>query len=72
MKASERIGSIAQWRPSIILSEQVAMGQATDERLKLLGTRGLTVIDASVMPLHVCANTAAAIAEKGSDFIKED
>jgi choline dehydrogenase-like flavoprotein len=33
------------------------------------------VIDASVMPLHVCANTVAtvyAIAEKGSDLVKED
>jgi choline dehydrogenase-like flavoprotein len=53
----------------------VAMGQATGERLRVLGTKGLRVIDASVMPLHVCANTAAtvyAIAEKGSYLIKED
>ena len=52
----------------------VAMGQATDERLRVLGTKSLRVIDASVMPLHVCANTMAtvyAIAEKGSGLIKE-
>jgi choline dehydrogenase-like flavoprotein len=52
----------------------VTMGQATDERLRVLGTKGLRVIDASVMPLHVCANTVAtvyAIAEKGSGLIKE-
>jgi choline dehydrogenase-like flavoprotein len=53
----------------------VAMGQATHERLQVLGMGGLRVIDASMVPLHVCANSAAtvyAIAEKGSDFIKED
>jgi len=53
----------------------VAMGQVTDERLRVLRTKDLEVIDASVMPLHVCANTAVtvyAIAEKGSDLIKED
>jgi choline dehydrogenase-like flavoprotein len=37
----------------------VAMGQAADESLRVSGTKGLRVIDASVMPLHVCANTAA-------------
>jgi choline dehydrogenase-like flavoprotein len=52
----------------------VTMGQATDERLRVLGMKGLRVIDASVMPLHVSANPVAtvyAIAEKGSDLIKE-
>ena len=39
----------------------VAMGQAVDERLRVFGTKGLRVMDASVMPLRVCANTAATV-----------
>jgi choline dehydrogenase-like flavoprotein len=39
----------------------LAIGQATDERLRVLGTKGLRVIDASMMPLHVCANTVATV-----------
>ncbi|KAG0646445.1 Dehydrogenase mpl7 [Hyphodiscus hymeniophilus] len=57
----------------------VAMGKkgvgAVDDRLKVWGTKGLRVIDASVMPLHISGNiiaTVYAIAEKGSDMIKED
>lgn len=57
------------------------MGPKSDEtavvnaRLKVHGVTGLRVMDASVMPKMVSANTNAAtimIAEKGSDFIKED
>jgi choline dehydrogenase-like flavoprotein len=57
----------------------VAMGEkgtgAVNDRLKVWGTKGLRVVDASVMPLHVSGNIVAtvyAIAEKGSDMIKED
>ena len=57
----------------------LAMGKkgvgAVDDRLKVWGTKGLRVVDASVMPLHVSGNIVAtvyAIAEKGSDLIKED
>lgn len=57
----------------------VAMGKkgvgAVDDRLKVWGTKGLRVVDASVMPLHVSGNIVAtvyAIAEKASDLIKED
>jgi choline dehydrogenase-like flavoprotein len=57
----------------------VAMGKkgvgAVDDRLKVYGTKGLRVVDASVMPLHVSGNIVAtvyAIAEKASDLIKED
>lgn len=46
-----------------------------DERLRVRGLQGLRVIDASVMPTEVSANTQAAvmmIAEKGVDLIRED
>jgi choline dehydrogenase-like flavoprotein len=35
----------------------VATGQAVNERLKVLGTKGLRVVDASVIPLHISTNT---------------
>lgn len=57
----------------------VAMGKegvgAVDDRLKVWGAKGVRVVDASVMPLHVSGNivsTVYAIAEKASDLIKED
>ncbi|WP_244914089.1 GMC family oxidoreductase, partial [Methylobacterium frigidaeris] len=56
-----------------------SMGQGpeavVDERLRVRGLDGLRVIDASVMPTEVSANTQAAvmmIAEKGADLIRED
>ncbi|KFX92057.1 hypothetical protein O988_07453 [Pseudogymnoascus sp. VKM F-3808] len=57
----------------------LAMGKkgvgAVDDRLKVWGAKGVRVVDASVMPLHVSGNivsTVYAIAEKASDLIKED
>ena len=46
-----------------------------DNRLRVKGIKGLRVIDASVMPVIVGANTNAAcimIAEKGADMILQD
>ncbi|KAG4436057.1 hypothetical protein IFR05_008447 [Cadophora sp. M221] len=48
---------------------------AVDERLKVYGCKGVRVVDASVIPLHVSGNIVAtvyALAEKGADLIKED
>jgi len=43
-----------------------------DTKLRLRNTLGVRVIDASVFPLPITANTAAAtmmIADKGADYI---
>ena len=46
-----------------------------DPALRVIGLDGLRIVDASIMPLMVSANTQAAvlmIAEKGSDLILKD
>lgn len=50
-------------------------GACVDEHLRVRGVNNLRVIDASIMPKIVNANTNAAtmmIAERGVDFIRQD
>lgn len=50
-------------------------GGVVDARLRVYGTRGLRVCDASVMPLQISAHlqaTVYAIGEKGADMLVED
>lgn len=50
-------------------------GGVVDERLRVHGTKGLRVVDASVFPLQARGNLASlvyAVAERAADFIKED
>ncbi|KAF8860625.1 alcohol oxidase [Acephala macrosclerotiorum] len=50
-------------------------GGVVDGRLKVWATKGLRIVDASVVPLHVRGNIASvvyAVAERGADLIKED
>ncbi|CZR64279.1 related to choline dehydrogenase [Phialocephala subalpina] len=51
------------------------IGGVVDSRLRVYGTRGVRVVDASVVPLHVRGNITSvvyAVAERGADIIKED
>jgi len=56
-------------------SNAIEEGFVCDERLRVYGTRGLRVCDASVMPLQIAAHlqaTVYAIGEKGAQLIKEE
>ncbi|KAK4136287.1 GMC oxidoreductase [Trichocladium antarcticum] len=50
-------------------------GGVVDERLRVYGTRGLRIVDASVFPIEPVGNiqsTVYAVAERAADLIKED
>ncbi|KAK1255988.1 hypothetical protein MKX07_008247 [Trichoderma sp. CBMAI-0711] len=50
-------------------------GGVVDSRLRVYGTKGLRVVDASVFPIQVAGNIQSmvyAVAEKAADIIKED
>lgn len=50
-------------------------GGVVDSRLRVYGTRGLRVVDASIFPLEPVGNIQSlvyAVAEKAADMIKED
>ena len=50
-------------------------GGVVDERLVVYGVKGLRVVDASIIPLHICSHPQAtiyAIAEKAASMILED
>ena len=51
------------------------MGRVIDERLRVIGVKGLRVADASMMPRHISGNINAAvmmIGERASDLIRSD
>ena len=70
--------TITDWHPvgSCAMGGSLGIeGGVVDERLRVYGVSGLRVVDASVMPLQISAHlqaTVYAIAEKGSEMIKED
>ncbi|KAJ5257156.1 glucose-methanol-choline oxidoreductase-like protein [Penicillium angulare] len=50
-------------------------GGVVDDRLQVWGTKGLPVVDASVIPVIPTGNTQSAVyvvAERAADLIKED
>ncbi|CAK4013685.1 alcohol oxidase [Lecanosticta acicola] len=53
----------------------VAMGEAVDTKLRVLGTKNVRCVDASIFPSHVSGNIVSSVycaAEKAADLIKED
>lgn len=71
-----REAGISSWHPigtcSMLPREE---GGVVDDRLKVYGVKGLRVVDASIMPLHIRGNICSgvyAIAERAADLIKED
>ena len=63
------------WHPSGTCAMGVHPMAVVDPQLKVHGTAGLRVVDASVMPLLVASNThipTIAIAEKAADLIRAD
>jgi len=72
---------VRQMTSSFHVAGSVRMGSANhsssvvDERMRVINISGLRVIDGSVMPVIVNANTMAAIimiGEKGAQFVRDD
>ncbi len=71
-----RDAAISSWHPigTCAMLPRDA-GGVVDPQLKVYGAKGLRVVDASIMPLHVRGNIASsvyALAERAADMIKQD
>ena len=71
-----RDSAISSWHPigTCAMLPRDA-GGVVDPQLKVYGAKGLRVVDASVMPLHVRGNIVSsvyALAERAADMIKEE
>ena len=77
---AEWIKGPGNWRPNFhTLSTAIMLphewGGVVSERLKVYGTSNVRVVDGSIFPYQVCGHltsTIYAVAEKGSDMIKQD
>ena len=73
-----RDSTITDWHPvgtCAMGGKSKEDGYVLDKRLRVYGTKGLRVCDASVMPLQISAHlqaTVYAIGEKGAEVIMED
>ena len=73
-----RNSTITDWHPvgtCAMGGKGIQDGYVLDSKLKVYGTKGLRVCDASIMPLQISAHlqaTVYAIGEKGADLLKEE
>ena len=73
-----RNSTITDWHPvgtCAMGGKGIEDGYVLDSKLRVYGTKGLRVCDASVMPLQISAHlqaTVYAIGEKGADLVKEE
>lgn len=72
-----RDSTITDWHPvgTCAMGKEGDDGYVVDARLRVYGTKGLRVCDASVMPLQISAHlqaTVYAVGEKGAGILAED